>query len=202
MVSRKGRQLSLVGSALDGAFARLGLSGRLAQHRAVAVWPELVGSQVAAATRALGVRDGVLFVATKSSTWAHELILRKRPILQSLNKALGGSIISDIRFMGRGLEDAPDLVQDSAGSRAREIPDPSLWRQVPLTDEDRESITLTLEPLSDPDLRLRVERVLADSLRLKRWKEEHGWPRCPRCGLPHDERSDLCGICRSGRAGS
>jgi len=202
MMLRRSRQLSLVGSALDGAFTRLGLSGRMAQHRAVAIWPEVVGPQVAAATRALAVRDGVLTVATKSSTWAHELILRKRTILQSLEKALGKGMLSDIRFLGSGLQDAPSLAEGPAVTRGRVIPDASEWQRISLTEEDLESISLTLEPISDPALRLRVERVLADSLRLKRWKEEHGWPKCKRCGLPHDERSDLCGICGSGRAAS
>ena len=84
MRKRKTRQLSTVDGALQSAFTRLGLSGKLAQQRALVIWPEVVGPQIAAATRPLHVRDGILFVATKSSTWAHELIFRKAAILAGL----------------------------------------------------------------------------------------------------------------------
>lgn len=192
MLPRKNRQLGLVGNALDVAFSRLGLSGRLAQQRAVTLWPEVVGPQIAASTRALSVRDGILFVATKSSTWAHELIFRKKAIMEALERELGKGVLTDIRFQARGFSD-PVEEEDP---RRVPVPDPAEWSRMALTEEDRATVAETLEGISDPDLRAHMERVLADSMRLRRWKEEHGWARCTRCGLPHSGDSDLCGVCR------
>ncbi|HHX41443.1 MAG TPA: DUF721 domain-containing protein [Armatimonadetes bacterium] len=192
MGPRKNRQLGLVGSALDSALSRLGLSGRLAQQRAVTRWPEVVGPQIAASTRAVAVRDGILFVATKSSTWAHELIFRKKAIMEALERELGRGVLTDIRFQARGFSD-PVEPEEADGLPA---PDRSEWSQIALTDADKAVLEEALEGVSDPDLRARLERVWVDSLRIRRWKEAHGWARCTRCGLPHRGESELCGICR------
>ena len=133
MGPRKNRQLGLVGSALDSALSRLGLSGRLAQQRAVTRWPEVVGPQIAASTRAVAVRDGILFVATKSSTWAHELIFRKKAIMEALERELGRGVLTDIRFQARGFSD-PVEPEEADGLPA---PDRSEWSQIALTDADK-----------------------------------------------------------------
>lgn len=193
MLPRKNRQLGLVGNALDAAFARLGLSGRVAQQRAVTLWSDVVGPQIAASTRAVSVRDGILFVATKSSTWAHELIFRKKAIMEAFERELGKGVLTDIRFQARGYSDAGEEEEESQRAPA---PDPSEWSRIALTEADRATVAETIEGISDPDLRAHMERVLVDSIRLRRWKEEHGWARCKRCGLPHSGGSDLCGVCR------
>ncbi|HOJ22181.1 MAG TPA: DUF721 domain-containing protein [Armatimonadota bacterium] len=192
MAPRKNRQLGSVGNALDSAFARLGLSGRLAQQRAVTLWPEVVGPQIAASTRAVAVRDGILFVATKSSTWAHELIFRKKAIMEALERELGRGVLADIRFQARGFS---DLEEPEEADRLP-APDRSEWSQIALTEADKAMLEEALEGVSDPDLRARLERVWADSVRIRRWKEAHGWARCARCGLPHRGESELCAICR------
>lgn len=59
-------------------------------------WPELAGKEIAAKTKPLLIRDGVLLVKTLNSTWSHQLTLLKPRLLQRLREA--GHPLKDIRF--------------------------------------------------------------------------------------------------------
>ncbi|MGE5594328.1 MAG: DciA family protein [Betaproteobacteria bacterium] len=89
--------------ALDGGLKRLGIMRQVRRARAVDIWTEVVGPAAAQASRALSCRDGVLFVAVKSSVWANELSLLKADIIKKLNRQLGRGTIVDIRFQARSL---------------------------------------------------------------------------------------------------
>lgn len=70
-----------------------GLAKRVDLAAAVERWPELVGPQVAAVTRAEGVSgDGVLWVRVVSSAWAAELSLMAPRILARLNDRRSGRV--------------------------------------------------------------------------------------------------------------
>lgn len=187
--ARKSRPLTPVKVALQSTFSRLGLSQQLAQQRALAVWAEVVGPQIAAATQPIGVRDGVLFVATRSSAWAHELIYRKAGILERLRNELGPNTVSDIRFLPRGYRMGVPVANADA-------PDVTEWGEVALQPRDWEVVAQILEPIEDPQLRQRLEQVVVHSQQIRRWQEAHGWKTCRRCGLPHMEAGSLCGNCR------
>lgn len=193
MFRKRRRQFSSVGGALDNVLSRLGLAERLAQMRALVLWDEVVGPQIAAATCPLSVRDGILFVATKSSVWSHELIFRKASILASLRKQAGATTLTDIRFVARGYRED----RGTEEAPADPWPRPEEWQQVMLTPEDKHLMEHILEPIGDPDLRARVARVVAHDLRSRRWKEQHGWRQCPQCGLPYPGKAPLCELCRS-----
>ena len=197
MLKRKDREFRPVRGALQEAFVRLGLSGRLAQQRALTVWAEAVGPQIAGATRPLHVRDGVLVVATRSRTWAHELVFRKAAIMESVNRLLGKGVLKDIRFVGRGYQDAPE----EAAKSSRPLPQPEEWRDVPLSEEDMQKIENLLASVPEGALRERFRGVLLHDFRFRRWQEQHGYRACRGCGLPVEGQGDVCPLCRprSGR---
>src|SRR5690348_15807652 len=93
-----------MGSVLMNAISRMESAPRVRESLALAYWPRVAGAQGAAATRAESVRDGILTVRTKSSTWSHELTLHKAHLLLGLNRLLGGKIITDIRFRAQGVK--------------------------------------------------------------------------------------------------
>ncbi|MBX3159220.1 MAG: DUF721 domain-containing protein [Deltaproteobacteria bacterium] len=72
------------------------LIGRLIEHhgltdevraRAVCLyWPEIVGEQIASNTFPIGLADGVLQVSVSSSSWMHQLHLRKAAIIAAVNR--------------------------------------------------------------------------------------------------------------------
>lgn len=76
-----------------------GLSRRLDLARVVEEWPELVGPQIAAVTRAESVTpDGLLRVRVATSAWATELRLMTPRILARLNPGRSARI-REIRWM-------------------------------------------------------------------------------------------------------
>lgn len=83
---------------LEKTISRLGLKKSSDQWKAVHLWPKIVGKEIARLSRPLYVTDGILFVGTPSSSWAHELDFQKKEILKRLEAGLGGGIIRDIRF--------------------------------------------------------------------------------------------------------
>jgi len=74
-----------IGEALDAYLRRTGLKRRLDHASVVDDWPDLVGPQIAAVTRAEGVSDdGVLFVVVSTAPWMQELQLQSVAILRRL----------------------------------------------------------------------------------------------------------------------
>ncbi len=95
---KKGR-LASAGEAVDRFLARAGLAKRVAQASIVEEWPQLVGPQIAAVTRADSVTpDGVLRVLVSTAAWASELSLMAPRILARLNAERRGRI-TEIRWI-------------------------------------------------------------------------------------------------------
>jgi len=88
----------LIGDALGAFVVELGIAGRLREYEAVTRWHAIVGERIAKVSRPLRVEKGVLVVNVESAPWRAELTLRRREILAKINSALGGPVISDIRF--------------------------------------------------------------------------------------------------------
>jgi predicted nucleic acid-binding Zn ribbon protein len=82
-----------LGEALEAWIARSGLRKRLDLAEVVGAWPELVGPQIAAVTRALAVTpDGTLLVRVASNAWATELGLMTPRILARVNGSRQGRV--------------------------------------------------------------------------------------------------------------
>ena len=100
-VKKKGR-LASAGEAVDRFLARAGLAKRVAQAGVIAEWPQLVGPQIAAVTRAESItQDGVLRVHVTTAAWANELSLMTPRIMAQLNTRRLGRI-KEIRWIPGG----------------------------------------------------------------------------------------------------
>jgi hypothetical protein len=88
--------LTPIASALDDIAQRFGLSVRLLEHRLQRHWPVIVGEQVAAHTRPESIRFKKLYVITDSSVWVQHLAFLKPSLLESINRAGGSLIVTDI----------------------------------------------------------------------------------------------------------
>lgn len=86
-----------IASLLPTVVARIGGEDRAVMQRVALVWEEAVGALLARHTRPEGVRGRVLMVKVTSSSYAHELVLLRREILQRVERALGASLIDEIR---------------------------------------------------------------------------------------------------------
>jgi predicted nucleic acid-binding Zn ribbon protein len=80
--------------ALESWMARTGVARRFDLARAVVDWPDVVGPQIAAVTRARGVSsDGTLVVRVANHAWATELGLMTPRILTRLNGSHQGRVL-------------------------------------------------------------------------------------------------------------
>jgi predicted nucleic acid-binding Zn ribbon protein len=84
---------SPLGDALNTWITHHGMAKRFDLAAAVATWPDAVGPQIAAVTRALAVTpDGTLTVRVTTHAWATELGLMAPRILTRLNGAKRGRV--------------------------------------------------------------------------------------------------------------
>ncbi len=156
---RKGK-LSPAGKVLGEVLSRLGLERRWKEHNLLSKWASVVGTQVAAATRIEGIRDGVLTVLCRSSAWANELSLYKDQIVGRLNEIAGEEIVRDIRFSTRGYRSAANGAE-ARGSQ--EVP-----AEAPLNKEDVECARRIASACKDPELGKVVERAILTAKRYRK----------------------------------
>lgn len=94
---RKGRFES-VGDLVGQVLGDLGLDGVALAHRIGSEWPTIVGPQVAAHCRPLGIRGGVLELEVDSPVWSQQLALRKPELLEKLAQTFGDEAPRELRF--------------------------------------------------------------------------------------------------------
>lgn len=184
------RGFTRLDGALKQAMERLQLEPVLREARALTLWPEVVGRQLAAATRAENVRDGVLSIVTRTSAWAFELTFHKERILKALNGRLGRGVVRDIRFRV-GCPDEPEPPPSP-----EPIPDARELAGLPLSDESAARIAASVAGHADPELRDRVAEALAAEERRAAWLQAHGYRPCARCGALHRGSAPDCPACR------
>lgn len=183
---------SPIAAALANAINRMDSSTQIRESLALAYWPRVVGAQAAAATQAEAVRDGVLFVRTKSSVWSHELMLHKARLLQSLNRLLGAQVISEIIFRAQGVK-PPEAPSDPDHPTEEDL------AALILEPHERDRLRASLEALisiTDDHARQSIARRITYEARLRHWRLEHGWKVCPRCDSLHKTPYRICPLCR------
>jgi predicted nucleic acid-binding Zn ribbon protein len=74
-----------------------GLAPATTLGRVQEVWERAAGSAIAQAARPTAERNGVLTVTCEASVWAQELVLMSDQLVASLNAALGGAQIRELR---------------------------------------------------------------------------------------------------------
>ena len=94
---RKGSPTAL-GDVVGQVLGDLGLAGVAKAHRIGARWEEIVGPQVAAHCRPLGLRGDVLEIGVDSPVWSQQLQLRKPELLSALAATFGCDAPRELRF--------------------------------------------------------------------------------------------------------
>ena len=86
-------------SLLGELISSKGWGDRLKEIALPEYWKEVVGETVADKAQFRKFDDGIIFVATDSSTWRTELQLRSEAIIRQLNNKLGNEKIREIKFI-------------------------------------------------------------------------------------------------------
>jgi hypothetical protein len=183
---------------LQQVLRRHGVLGRIAESRAVALWPEAVGETVAATTTAESCERGTLTVATRDSVESHALQSRSRDIMHRLNGLLGDEVVKRIRFKvaGRGDRGPAARVWPSRQPRPGDVTDAELDATT-LTDAEEREIDGLVGALGSASVKQQVRRSLERHYRADKVLIARGWRPCPRCGalVPPARGGDLCGVC-------
>ncbi len=178
---------------LQNVIGGMDSAGQIHESLALAYWARAVGAQAAAATEADAVRDGVLFVRTKSSVWSHELTLHKARLLQNLNRMLGGKVITEIVFKAQG------LTRQAKPEPEPDAPTGEELAAIILEPGERAELRARLEKLftiEDDRIRTAIANRMTQEAKLRHWRMEHGWKLCPRCSAAHKTEYAICPHCR------
>ena len=87
-----------IGQIINAVLKKENLDVALDEHRANALWPQIVGDGINRYTIKRYVKDGVMTVHLSSASLANELMLKRVIIIQRINQALGRDIIHEIVF--------------------------------------------------------------------------------------------------------
>lgn len=87
-----------VGEIIDGFLRQERLDSKLKEHRAAALWPELVGPGINRYTVNRTVKNGVMTVVLSSASLRNEMMLSRSVLKQRINEALGEEVIKEIQF--------------------------------------------------------------------------------------------------------
>jgi predicted nucleic acid-binding Zn ribbon protein len=78
----------------------LRIAERFASAQATELWAEVAGPEVAARTRAVGVRDAELLVEVRGSVWMGHLAVLRQRLLEEINERLPeGAKLEAIRLV-------------------------------------------------------------------------------------------------------
>ena len=87
-----------IGQIINDVLKKENLDVALDEHRANALWPQIVGDGINRYTIKRYVKDGVMTVHLSSASLANELMLIRASIITRINEALGRDIIREIIF--------------------------------------------------------------------------------------------------------
>ncbi len=90
-----------VGELLRQAIEESDISDRLAEVRAAAAWPAVVGNNIAGLTGRPQVNAGVMTIVCRSAPLRHELSMQRSLLIKMLNQAAGAQAIEELRFKGK-----------------------------------------------------------------------------------------------------
>jgi hypothetical protein len=163
--SFKRGNFSRIGGVVNHALDNLGLRHKVKEQQVVLQWAQLVGPQNAASSRAENVREGILFVTCKSSTWSSELSLHKAEILRRIAQSVGKNVVTDIRFSARGFRQRQDsAAKDAAGVETKSV------EAISLTEDEIQQAKHIAAECSSAELAAKIEKAIITGKRLEKAK--------------------------------
>ncbi|MHB1455736.1 MAG: DUF721 domain-containing protein [Armatimonadota bacterium] len=175
-----------LGSILSGALNNTEMGTKIKENTCLLVWDEVVGDHISSASQPDFVKDGILFVLTKSPVWANELSFYKNEIIQNLNRKVGGNVIREIIFKA-GKISAKKKPKKSGAFSGLSIED------IDLNDDEMEFIRNTASSAGEGAQELM--KLMETAAKLSKWRRLQGWLPCRKCGVLQNNSSGICGEC-------
>ena len=145
-----------VSSILTRVAHKLGLETRLLEFQLKHRWPEIAGVQIAAHTRPDQIRFKKLTLIVENSIWLQQLTFLKPTLLEKINEAAGGKIVTEITLrVGEIVQEKPDQSRKPEHEAAPAEPLPaSLVAEA----------AAHAEAVTDPELRDYLTSVMANAM--------------------------------------
>jgi len=142
-------------SILDGLARRLGLESHLLESRLRRDWVSIVGEPIASNTWPDQIRYKKLYLLVHNSVWLHQLTFLKPTLIQKLNGAAGGELITEIVLR---VGEIP--LRTAASPRTPPLDGDVIVSEVALAE-----VSSHVSAIQDPDLRLLFTSVISRNLR-------------------------------------
>jgi hypothetical protein len=186
------------GDIANEQMKNLGYDTAVKAWSAVWMWKSIVGDSLASVSRADRVRGQVLYVSVKNSSWAHHLSLMKRQFIDTINEALGDSVLTDIKFTVSRYSQEPSYKKGLSRWNGKDCGDTGI-SDIDLSDDVIDRIRETASVIPDGRLRTLFEKTqLADKKRKERVARRGGGT-CKICGVPLED-SNMCPVCANSSA--
>ncbi|MBM3459673.1 MAG: DUF721 domain-containing protein [Armatimonadetes bacterium] len=185
-------RLNPLGEVMQEALRRWNLTEPALEARAIQVWPQIVGPQMARATRAERIVNGTLYITAASDAWNTEISFLRPVLLRKFRERLGEPFVQGIRAR-------IGPVQRHGRPALASFPEEEV-RRIRLDETERRRIEAAAAG-EDPELSQAIRRALTREAQLRVWRLQHGARSCTRCGCPHEDRPGLCPACRLDRQG-
>jgi predicted nucleic acid-binding Zn ribbon protein len=91
-----------IGSILNDVLIKFGLKQEIERHKALFIWNQVVGKEIASHTKPGWITNGILWIMVDDSIWCQELEFLKNQIREKINLHLSSSKIRGIKFIQRG----------------------------------------------------------------------------------------------------
>ncbi len=160
----RGGGINRLGGLLNASLDDLGIRNKIIEQQTISRWAEVVGPNIAGASMADKIHEGVLFVCCKSSTWANELSYHKEHIKKKLNAAAGKTVVKDIRFTARGYRKKVESLRDE-GNR------PVGLDKIELDEKSSRVIEKLASIAPSPELAEKIQKAITASKRLEKVKK-------------------------------
>ena len=92
------KRFARVGDILPAVLKSFGLEQKLKEREILAIWPRIVGEEIAARTKAVKIEDGVLYVNVDHGAWMQELYFMEKELLKRLKDEAPHIKCRKIRF--------------------------------------------------------------------------------------------------------
>lgn len=174
-----------VGDLLNVFFRRRGIKKAIDRARAVTLWPQVAGPELARFTQARSLKGGVLYVEVPDSETGMHLSFQRRRFLQAYADRFGVREVREIRFRSGLRQEAEEEAPAPPPRAPAEEPDPEAWSRL---SQELGRMELP-ERVATPALRAGRAYLAYQERRRK-----EGWGPCPHCGAltPDGRACDAC----------
>ncbi|MEO6308782.1 MAG: DUF721 domain-containing protein [Nitrospiraceae bacterium] len=152
---RRVGSIDSLSSILEGVARRLGLESKLLENRLRRDWVSIVGEPIASNTWPDQIRYKKLYLLVHNSVWMHQLTFLKPTLIQKLNGATGGELITEIVLR---VGEIP--LRTAASPTTPPLDDDVIVSEVALAE-----VSSHVSAIQDPDLRLLFTSVISKNLR-------------------------------------